>query len=176
MIKNCNSNEEIHKSIVNHPDLKEAIEESLSTPIDLFKAVFRKLGLKENTFKIFNAATSAEIKKYELKKDQFDANIADLSRREDISKFKKFEDFLNKHTARTTCYFDIYKCSDTECSYHLPLRGEDPVEVFGDPAPHTEEDGKEHYQLGSDPEEKYMPCKLGNLAKRGHAIPFSSSA
>ena len=80
LIKNCNSNEEICKSIVNHADLKEAVEKSLSKPIDLLKAVFSKLGLKENTFKIFDAATGAEIEKYELKEDQFDANMTDLSR------------------------------------------------------------------------------------------------
>ena len=80
LIKNCNSNEEICKSIVNHADLKEAVEKSLSKPIDLLKAVFSKLGLKENTFKIFDAATSAEIEKYQLKEDQFDANMTDLSR------------------------------------------------------------------------------------------------
>ena len=62
-------NEEIHKSIVNHTGHKEAIEESLSMPVDLLKAVFSKLGLKENTFKIFDAATSAEIEKCELKED-----------------------------------------------------------------------------------------------------------
>ena len=58
LIKNCNSNVEIRKSIVNHGDLKETIEESLSTPIDLLKAVFSKLGLKENIFKIFDATMS----------------------------------------------------------------------------------------------------------------------
>ena len=58
LIKNCNSNVEIRKSIVNHGDLKETIEESLSTPIDLLKAVFSKLGVKENIFKIFDATMS----------------------------------------------------------------------------------------------------------------------
>ena len=42
LIKNYNLNEEIRKSIVNHADVKEAIEESLSMPIDLLKAVFSK--------------------------------------------------------------------------------------------------------------------------------------
>ena len=59
------------------------------------KAVFSKLGLKENTFKLFDDAMSAKIEKYKLKEDQFDANITDLSRTEDISKFTKLEDFLN---------------------------------------------------------------------------------
>ena len=103
LIKNCNSNEEICKSIVNYVDLKEAIKESLSMPIDLLKAVFSKLALK-----IFDAITDAEIEKYTLKEDQFDANITDLSRREDISKFKKFEDFLNKHTTRRTFIIVIF--------------------------------------------------------------------
>ena len=153
LIKNYNLNEEIRKSIVNHADVKEAIEESLSMPIDLLKAVFSK----QNTFKRFDVATSSEIEKYKLKEDQFDANITNLSRREDISKFKEFGDFLNKHTARRTYYFHVYKCSDIERLYHLPLRGEDPIIVFGYPVPYAYEDGKEHYQLGSDPQEKYMP-------------------
>ena len=42
LIKNYNLNEEIRKSIMNHADVKEAIEESLSMPIDLLKAVFSK--------------------------------------------------------------------------------------------------------------------------------------
>ena len=52
---------------------------------------------------------------------------------------------------------------------------DDLIEVFGDTAPYTDEDGKEHYQTDSDPEEKYRLTKLENLAKQGHGIPFSPS-
>lgn len=52
LIKNSNSNQEISKSIVNNMDLKDATEESLSTPTELLKAVF-----------IFDTTMSTEIEK-----------------------------------------------------------------------------------------------------------------
>lgn len=48
-------------------DLKDATEESLSTPTELLKAVF-----------IFDTTMSTEIEKWELKEDQFETNITDI--------------------------------------------------------------------------------------------------
>ena len=41
-----------------------------------------------------------------------------------------------------------------------------------DPVPY-EDDNITHYELGSDPEEKYLPSKLENPEKRSSNIPFS---
>ena len=65
-IKNCISNEEIQRAIKNHADLRVALEENLSQSLDLIKAIFSKLVLKNNSFKTFDAARSTEIKIYKF--------------------------------------------------------------------------------------------------------------
>ena len=42
-ITNCNSNEELRKAIERHEELKAALENSLSVPVDLLNSVFSKL-------------------------------------------------------------------------------------------------------------------------------------
>ena len=39
--------------------------------------------------------------------------------------------------------------------------------------PYQDGNGNEYYCLGDDPEERYMPSKLENPAKRKHGLPFS---
>ena len=49
-ITNCNSNEELRKAIERHEELKAALENSLSVPVDLLNLVFSKLSLKNKRF------------------------------------------------------------------------------------------------------------------------------
>ena len=46
-IRNCNSNEELRKAIERHEELKPAVENSLSVPVDLLNSVFSKVSLKD---------------------------------------------------------------------------------------------------------------------------------
>ena len=89
--------------------------------------------------------------------------------------FPIFLKFISTHCTLRTYYFHVYKCDSDDCSFHKPLRN-GPIESFGDPVPYTDDDGKEHYRLGEDPDEKYMPSKLENPAKRKHGLPFPPTA
>ena len=66
---------------------------------------------------------------------------------------------------RTHLLFQVYKCSDSDCKFHKQLRGDAPSPL-GDPVPYTREDGVTHYQLGTDPEEKFLPSKLEDITKQ----------
>ena len=67
LVKNCTSNEGPRKTIEHHSGLKEALDESLSVPIDLLKSVFSQLSLKNEKFKVFEPASAEELAKYKLK-------------------------------------------------------------------------------------------------------------
>ena len=89
--------------------------------------------------------------------------------------FPIFSKFISTHCKLRTYYFHVYKRDSYDCSSHKPLRN-GPIESFGNPVPYTDDDGKEHYCLGEDPDEKYMPSKLENPAKRKHGLSFPPTA
>ena len=74
--------------------------------------------------------------------------------------FPIFSKFISTHCTLGTCYFHIYKYNSDDYSFHKPLRN-GPIKSFGDPVPYTDDDRNEHYRLGEDLDEKYMPSKLG---------------
>ena len=71
-IRNCNSNEELRKAIERHEELKPALENSLSVPVDLLNSVFSK------RFQTFSPCTDEELTNYHLPNDRFDENISEL--------------------------------------------------------------------------------------------------
>ena len=71
-IRNCNSNEELRKAIERHVELKPALENSLSVPVDLLNSVFSK------RFQTFSPYTDEELTNYHLPNDRFDENISEL--------------------------------------------------------------------------------------------------
>ena len=71
-IRNCNSNEELRKAIERHVELKPALENSLSVPVDLLNSVFSK------RFQTFSPCTDEELTNYHLPNDRFDENISEL--------------------------------------------------------------------------------------------------
>ena len=89
--------------------------------------------------------------------------------------FPLFLKFISMHCTLQTHYFHAYKCNSDDCSFHMPLWN-NLLNHFGDLVPYTDENGKEHYHLGEDPDEKYMPSKLENPAKRKHRLPFPLTA
>ena len=118
LIKNCNSNEEIHKTIAPHDGLELAIEENLKAPTDLLERVFSKLSLKNKKFKIYEPASADELSGYELS-DPFDEDISHLQKKENIKKIPKFHEFLNTHTTRLfsrvqMLLFRLYVSSTTQ--------------------------------------------------------------
>ena len=173
-IRNCYSNEELRKAIARHEELKPALENSLSVPVDLLTSVFSKLSLKDKRFQTFSPCTDEELTNYHLPNDRFDENICELKKKEHLKNFPKFNEFLLTHTTRRTYYFHVFKCSTDDCPFHFPVRGKEKIENFGDPISHNDDEGNEHYHQGEDPEEKFIP-KLENPSKGGHGIPLSPS-
>ena len=47
LVKNYDSNDELRKATQRHSGFREALDETLSVPIDLLKAVFTQLSLKK---------------------------------------------------------------------------------------------------------------------------------
>ena len=68
----------------------------------------------------------------------------------------------------------MFKCKNTECKFHKPLRGDEPTPI-GDPVPFSDDEGITHYKQGDVPEETYIPLKL-DVTKRNHGMDFSQSA
>ena len=140
IIKNLNSNEEIRKVCSSNDSLKEALQESLTFPIDLLKATFSTLSLKDKPFKIAEAATNAELESYKDVLHVFDPDMESLQRKDQLSKYPKFKHFLDTHCTLRTYSFHVYKCENLECEYHSCIRGQ-PIESFGDPVPFTDQEG-----------------------------------
>ena len=96
-IRNCNSNEELRKAIEWHEELKPALENSLSVPVDLLNSVFSKLSLKDKRFQTFSPCTDEELTNYHLPNDRFDENISELKKKEHLKNSFK-ETFERKPT------------------------------------------------------------------------------
>ena len=175
LMKNKNTTDEIRTLCGANQDFKAALEASLSTPIEIMKEVFSRLSLKGVPFKVCDPANEDDLEEYLDVLKIFGDDINSLTEKKDLNKFPLFKTFLKNHTIERTYYFHVFKCSDTECKFHKPLRGE-PPSALGDPVPYTDEEGTTHYKQGSDPEENYMPSKLEDITKRNHGMDFSPSA
>ena len=71
--------------------------------------------------------------------------------------------------------FHVHKCNEDTCQYHgLSTSGE--ITALGHPVLVQGQDGKEHYERGSDPEEKFMSSKLHDPSTRSHGMKFSPTA
>ena len=92
-----------------------------------------------------------------------------------MENFAKFKKFYDTHCSQHTYYFHIFKCSSSDCPYHDNLLGE-PIETFPDAIPYTDPAGIEHYKVGKDSKEKFMPSKLIDATKRKTNVPFPTSA
>ena len=93
-----------------------------------------------------------------------------------LEKFPKFSEFMKSHTQQRTYYFQIKKCSISECPYHKTIRGPSHITPFPDPVPYTDDNNIQHYKEGTDESEKYLPSKLDDPSKRPHNIPFPPTA
>ena len=88
---------------------------------------------------------------------------------------KVVSDFNQKHCIKRTYFFQVKKYSDQQCTFHEPLTSEQEISDFPDPIPY-EENGIEHYKMGSDSVEKCMQSLLLDSSKRPHNNPFSPMA
>lgn len=145
----------------------------------LLESLFLRLKLKQQPFKVFHAASSAEM-------DSLWSHILNidgqLSREDTTAKIVPQRPGLKKfleHCCRERSYsFSIKKCGSTTCSIYAPPRL--PAEVFEtlhhlpDPVPDV---SGEHYQefetlYGTCTTEKYCPS-LVEKSKKSHGMPFN---
>ena len=174
ILKTANSNEDVRNLCEKHPDLSASLRESLSMPVELLENLFGKLYLNESPFQILEPATPEEINEYTTKLNVF-GDLSNLNRKAQIKDYPTFKQFLTQHTSARTYSFHIFKCSDPDCIFHEPLRGE-PIEKFGEPVPKSDDGSKEYYVEGDDPEESHLPSKTANPEKQKHNIPFTPTA
>ena len=173
LMKNKNTTDEIRTLCNAHENFKKALEKSLATPIELMKDVFSRLSLKGVLFQVVDPASLEEIQKYSDSLKMFGKGIDSLAEKKELTKFPLFKQ--KDHTVERTYYFQVFKCKNTECKFHKPLRGDEPTPI-GDPVPFTDEEGITYYKQGDEPEETYIPSKLEDVTKRNHGMDFSPSA
>ena len=163
LIKNVNSNDKIRKICQKNADLKNSLQESLKMPIDILRDVFGEPATEENMNELLEYLSI------------FDDGISELRSKAKLSKYPEFLKFLSRHIDVKTYSFHIFKCADPHCIYHEPLVSA-ALKRFGQPVPVADEEGKEHYVEGEDPDEKHLPSILSNVEKQSHNIPFTVSA
>ena len=151
------------------------MQESLKMPIDILRDVFRDLYMKDTTFSIYEPATEEKMNELLEYLGIFDDGISELRSKAKLSKYPEFLKFLSRHTDVKMYSFHIFKCADPHCIYHEPLVSA-ALKRFGQPVPVADEEGKEHYVEGEDPDEKHLPSRLSNVEKQSHNIPFTVSA
>lgn len=175
ILKKCNSNKEIRKACSTNVSLSEGIKTSLEQPVNLLKEVFGKLSLINNEFRLFEPAEELEIQDFEKEYDVFDYKLSDLKQKLNLNKFPIFAKFLKEHSSSRTYSFRVFKCSDSNCVFHKPLRGDEP-DQFPDPVPNDDENAEGHYKEGYDPNEQHLPSKMEDVSKLPHNIPFRYSS
>ena len=169
LMSKCNSNEEIRKICDENNLFEDSVKKSIQPTKELIEDVLQRLSLKDKPFKIFQSASEEEILQFQQTIiDKFDCMPT-------TTETGAVNDFFQKHCNKRTYYFQVKKCSDTECVFHKPLSSEEKIKDFPDPIPY-EENGIPHYSKGSDPKEKYVPSTLLDSSKRPHNVPFSPSA
>ena len=170
IMANCNSNATIRGKCDENAKFNEAINESIKPAKELMENVFRSLALKEKKFRIYSPASDEEIETYRKTIiDQFGC-FPSCSDEPPIVK-----DFYDKHCVKRTYFFQVKKCDDATCSFHLPLKEGVEVDNFPDPIPY-DDNGIERYKKGIDSQEKFLPSNLVDVTKRPHNVPFSPTA
>ena len=176
IMKKCNSNDEVRQACQMEPHLKEALQNSLDTPIQLLKEIFIRLSMTQTAFRILDPASEGELDAFISNYDIFDNVIDNLTSKNKLKDFPRFQNFLETHTSSRTYSFHIFKCEDDSCIFHKPLRGPNP-EPFSDPVPCAENDEfGSFYKEGYDPDEKKLPSKLKDVSKHNHNVPFTPTA
>ena len=69
---------------------------------------------------------------------QIDPEIDELKEKALVSKFPAFKKFFETHCTARTYFFQVFKCNDSSCKYHKPLRGNYSVDRAPDPVPYLD--------------------------------------
>ena len=120
-MEGCKSMKAIREAAVTHPELKEALKDSLEPVILLLCSLFQRLKLKGEPFSVFTSATSSEMDTLASFVTQIDPGINPAScTKSDLAHFPGLKQFLN-HCCQTRHYsFTILKCGSSDCRICKP--------------------------------------------------------
>ena len=184
-LTNCNGLNDVRNHLSKNPDVHtKLLKELCSNCLDLIKAVFSRLHLKENNIKVRDAIIDREAERF-FAKTNLGENLKCTDQKDDLSDRPKLQQYL-QHCCRLRNYFvSIKKCGEATCTICLPPRL--PNEVFQsvnhlpDPTPDDANEG--HYLkfsevFGTDTEESHTPSlkvrqaqksNIGHTAVKQHA-------
>ena len=177
-----NSVKQIREACESCLELKDAVNDSMQPVKSLLESLFIRLKLKQQPFKVFHAASSAEIESLWSQILRIDSQLLREDRSAKVLPQRPgLKEFL-EHCCQERLYsFSIKKCGLTACSICAPPQL--PAEVFEtlhhipDPVPDvTGEHYKEFETLyGSCTMEKYCPS-LVEKSRKSHGMPFQPNA
>ena len=150
-LKSYNSMAAIRGAAESDPSLKQAVVDSLAPVISLVENRFRRLFLKEKSFKIGDAATNEKIECLWSFAEMIDEQLSmsNTTKAEISSKAKDFMKFVKTHCRLRHYSIQIRKCNDHSCCHPVRM----PQDVFTQmhwlPDPLLTAD-KSHYKLFED--------------------------
>jgi hypothetical protein len=117
----------IRSAAESNPSLKEAVVDSLAPVISLVQDRFRRLSLKDNRFKIGDAATNDKIAALWSFVELIDKQLSmSNTKKAEVSKAKDFMKFAEAHCRLRHYSLQIRKCNDPSCCRPVRL----PQDVF----------------------------------------------
>ena len=173
LLKNCSSTSAVRKAAEEQISLPEEVIDSVQQPKALIETVFKQLKMKEETFNIFEPATSEEI--LTCMKTLQTLGITQVNLKKDqITKYPKLQKFLESH-CKITCYmFSVIKCTDVACITCKPPRSSfyHNLHHLPDPMPAGNEHFKSFDELyGTQTSEEHRPSLIPT--RKAHGMPFS---
>ncbi len=126
-LKSYNFMAVIRSAAESNPSLKEAVVDSLAPVISLVQDRFRRLSLKDNRFKIGDAATNDKIAALWSFVELIDKQLSmSNTKKAEVSKAKDFMKFAEAHCRLRHYSLQIRKCNDPSCCRPVRL----PQDVF----------------------------------------------
>ena len=178
-LKKANSNDEVRALCSNNSYFQENLIESLKTPKELIEDTFRELQLKGKSFKIFSPVKDDDVSVgFEVLQNVFDSGLRELNLKSKFTKgaFPKLWEFYQTHCISRAYYFHVFKCENPQCQWHKLKTVQEEIPLLGEPIPVNAGDGSQHYEIGKDESESFLPSKSEDLGKRGHGMPFTPTA
>ena len=146
-LTNCNGLNDVRNLLSKNPDVyTKLLKESCSNCLDLIKAVFSCLHLKENNIKVHDAIIDREVESF-FAKTNLDENLKCTYQKDDLSDQPKLQQYLQHCCCLRNYFVSIKKCGEATCTICLPQRL--PNEVFQSvnhlPDPTPDEANEGHY-------------------------------
>ena len=180
MMEGCNSMKAIRDAAVVHPELKEALKDSLEPVIVLLCSLFQRLKLKGEPFSVFTSATSSEMDTLASFLAQIDLGIDPAScTKSDLAKLPGLKQFLDQCCQRRHYSFTILKCGSSDCRICKPPRLSkevfDTLHHLPDPICNGNVYKPFSEVYGTVTTEKDRPSFNSSAEKRAHGLPFNPS-